>query len=360
MRVLVTGGLGCVGANYTAHRLRRGDQVVVLDNGARGKSNQLNLAWLRVQERESSGKLVCIDGSVTSWSGLLQALGTYGGVDEVVHAAAQSSVDVSMERPLLDFEWNVQGTVYLLEALRVQCPTARMVFLASNKIYDVTEWPVELIPSSIGRGLRRYQWAGRRVGPSEQRPFHTDAKEPYGASKICGFYYSRCYAAMYGMPIVICVPSGMYGARQFGKSEQGWLAWFVCATELGLPIMIHGDGAQVRDMLDVRDVCSALDLMLSELAPKYPGEVFNLGGGPRNAISLLEALSLIEAELGKAPNVSYGDWRPHDNQIYVSNIERMVQAGWAPAISVQQGIKDLCVWVKEARKEIEGVYSDHS
>ena len=234
-----------------------------------------------------------------------------------------------------------------------------MVFLASNKIYDVVDWPTELIPSSFGRGFSRYQWAGRRVGPSEARPFHTDAREPYGASKICGFYYSRCYSKMYGMPIVIVVPSGMYGARQFGKSEQGWLGWMAIATELGLPITIHGDGAQVRDMLDVRDVCTALDLLL-ELAPKYPGEVFNLGGGPRNAVSLLEALQMISAGLGKTPVVSYGEWRVHDNRCYVSNVSRLLEQGWIPSIDIHEGIRALCGWVRSSRTELEEIYGHNS
>ena len=348
MRTLVTGGLGLVGCSYAAHRLRLGDSVVVLDNGARGISNQLNLEWLRTIEADSPGKLVVVDGGVETWTGVLQALGTFGGIDAVIHAAAQSSVDVSMEKPLLDFEWNVQGTVFLLEALRVQCPKARMVFLASNKVYRVSDWPVELVQ-------KRYRWLGKRVGPEEKFPFSLDAEEPYGASKIAGLFYARCYASLYNMPIAVCIPSGMFGPRQFGKTEQGWLGWMAIATELGLPIEIRGDGFQARDMCYIDDVCSALDLLL-ELAERYPGEMWNLGGGPRNAISLMEAVKLIEENLGKKATVTYADWRRADNRCYVSNIEKLISCGWVPSVGVEEGIRRVCEWVRISRSDLEKVY----
>jgi len=350
VKVLVTGGLGAIGVNYARHRLAQKDDVVVLDNQARGGSSRLNSEWLMRQAEELgvSARLAIIVGSVVDAGDIRSAATTFGGVDLIVHAAAQSSVDRSMINPQLDFSSNVVGTFNVLEWVRQESPDTRVIFLASNKVYDVTEWPTELVRT-------RYRWVGRRVGPSEDRPFHTDAKEPYGASKICGLYYCRAYAALYGLPIVVCVPSGMYGPRQFGQTEQGWLGWFVIATYLRKTIMIHGDGFQVRDMCHVKDVCDALDL-LAEVAPKYPGQVFNLGGGPANSVSLIEAIRMIEACFGIESVVVRDAWRAQDNKVYISNISRMVGLGWYPKVSLEAGIEDLCRWVKSAGSELRLVY----
>ena len=357
LRILITGGLGCVGANYAMHCLKRGDDVVVLDNQARGDSSQANEDWLFDYMysqgigdwlRSSRGPLRLVLGDVALPEVVQEAIKVFGGVDHVVHAAAQSSVNLSMAFPEADFASNVVGTFTLLEELRKSAPNAKVLYLASNKVYDVTEWPVELCGS-------RYRWVGNRQGPSEQFPFYTDAKEPYGASKIAGFYYSRCYAAMYKMPILVVVPSGMYGPQQYGRSVQGWLGWFVIASELKLPLTICGDGFQVRDMLHVQDVCSAFD-RLFQVASVYPGEVFNLGGGVRNSISLVEALQCIEKVSGVTPEVIYEEWRPQDNKVYISNIEKMIALQWHPTVSVEDGIKEMCVWARSERDALQKLY----
>ena len=347
-RVLITGILGLVGSNYAAHCLARGDSVVGIDKISRGKSNYLNQRWLLSEYTTSD--LQIIHGDVADEDVVHDALNRFDGVDVVIHCAAQSSVNKSIVNPELDFRSNVIGTFTVLEALRTRLNNeAVFVFVASNKVYDVTHWNTQLTADG-------YRFSDRNAGPAETRPFYTDAKEPYGASKICGFYYTRCYATMYDMPAVICVPSGMYGPRQFGKEEQGWLGWMVIASELGLPFTIMGDGHQVRDMLHTDDVNSALDLLI-EIAPKYKGEVFNLGGGPRNAISLLSALDEIKKYIGLNPYINYTDWRPQDNKCYISNIERMVSLGWHPTVSIQEGIRRMCDWVKSERTVIEKLYN---
>lgn len=339
MRILVTGGFGAVGSNYAAHCLRRKDDVVIIDNGDRGDSTRWNRHWLfSMGNRPSTGQICDVNGSVADPDAVDAALSYYDGIDAVVHCAAQSSVDVSIIDPGKDFISNVIGTFTVLEALRTKAPDARFIFMASNKVYDVTQWPTERCGS-------RYEFVGRSVGPSENFPFYTDAREPYGASKICGLYYTRCYATMYGMPTVVCVPSGMAGPRQFGKSEQGWLGWFVIATFLGLPITIKGDGCQVRDMLHVDDVCTAIDLLIDR-APEYKGELFNLGGGIDNSVSLKQALDLIRNYLGITPIIEYDDWRSQDNKVYISNIDRMRSLGWNPSIGISTGIARMCDWVK--------------
>lgn len=349
MRFLISGGLGLVGANFAAHRLAMGDKVVVLDNYLRGQSNRANQVWLEQQEG-ADGHLKVISGSVANQHDVEKAIRTFGGVDAVLHAAAQSSVNLSIKDPETDFMYNAAGTFWVLESLRRRCPKAKFIFTASNKVYDVTGWPVERLRS-------RYQWTSRRVGPSESLPFATDAVEPYGASKIAGFYYTRCYAAMYDMPAVVTVPSGMYGPRQFGKEEQGWLGHFVASVAFDRPITFYGDGHQVRDMVHVDDVCVAFDILFDKAA-ELKGHVFNIGGGVRNAISLKESISYIEAGLGKRARIEYDDWRPMDNKVYISNIEKMVNLGWTPSITIQEGIEKMCRWVESSREEWEAIYSN--
>jgi len=345
LRTLISGGLGLVGVNYSSHRLKRGDRVCVLDNGTRGKSNQVNAEWLRGHPEASN--LVLYNGDVTKMSDIETAVDLLGGVDVMIHAAAQSSVNKSMEDPRLDFEANVVGTFNVLEFLRQQYPRARFVFMASNKIYETSLW-------SVDKHETRYSWADRQ-GPSDDMPFYTDAREPYGASKISGFYYSRCYAVMYNMPVSIVVPSGMTGERQYGRMEQGWVGWFSIATLLGLPLTVLGDGLQVRDLVHTDDVCVALDLVV-DLAAKYPGEVYNLGGGLDNSISLKEALVIIEDELGLKAIVTYEAWRPQDNKVYVSNIDKLQRFGWKPGVVVEQTIRRVCRWVKANRGVLERLY----
>lgn len=349
MRVLITGGLGLVGSNYARHCLSRGDQVVILDNYSRGKSCVVNGEWLfEGLDIASGGALDIINGNVARAEHVQQALEVYKGIDRVVHAAAQSSVNLSMLYPEVDFASNTLGTFTLLEVLRKEAPKARMIYMASNKVYDVTGWSVE-------RDGTRYRWVGRTSGPSEEFPFHTDAREPYGASKISGLYYSRCYAAMYDMPIICVVPSGMYGPQQFGRAAQGWLGWFVIASLLGIPVEINGDGYQVRDMLHTKDVCSAFD-MLFEAADLYKGDLFNLGGGPRNAISLHEALHSIRQCLHKVSPIKYDSWRPQDNKVYVSNINRLVGLGWYPTVPIDSGIQMMCEWAVANEEVLRALY----
>ena len=346
MRVLITGGLGCVGSNYAYHCLEQGHHVIVLDNYARGSSCRYNEYWLK--EYTTAKFLRIVRGNVALPEVVQAALKQFDGVDYVVHAAAQSSVNLSMEMPEVDFSSNVIGTFTLLNELRCSAPEVRMLYLASNKVYDVTSWPVEL------DGMR-YRWSGKRQGPSEQFPFYTDAKEPYGASKIAGLYYARCYAAMYGMSVVIVVPSGMYGPHQYGQSAQGWLGWFCIANQLGLPIGIKGDGFQVRDMLHVQDVCRAFDTLFS-VADTFKGDLFNLGGGVRNAVSLIEALTLIEKHSGISPQIMYENWRPQDNKVYVSNIERLVGLQWYPKVTIEEGVREMCDWVKAEQSVLRTLY----
>ena len=143
--------------------------------------------------------------------------------------------------------------------------------------------------------------------------------------------------------------SCIYGQRQFGVEEQGWVAWFTIASNLDKPLTIYGDGMQVRDVLYVDDLFEAWDLATKKI-DKVSGEVFNIGGGSEYTMSLLELLDHLEKLLGKKIKFKFDEWRPGDQPVYVSDISKAEEVlGWKPKTSPKQGVRKLIDWtVKNA------------
>lgn len=343
MRVLITGGLGLIGCSYAKYCLTRGDDVFILDNYSKGQASYRNAEWLLQEENRP----VIKKGSTANYMDLASLIGSSGGFDAVVHAAAQTSSSVALSEPMKDFEWNAVGTFNLLEVLRCECPTARVVNLTSRKIYATREWAVQI-------ESERLRWVSQRIGPSEVFPLNVDAHEFYSASRLAGLFYTRCFA-MNGMPIVTLVLSDVYGRHQYGSSLQGWVSWMAIATELGLPITVYGDGTQSRDLLHVSDVVSAIDIVLN-IAQNNKGAIFNAGGGPANVMSVRGVLELIKDIGRKDPVVQYAEERPYDVKTYVTNYERLLNVGWHPSMGVLQGISDLMDWVKTERPILKTLY----
>jgi CDP-paratose 2-epimerase len=160
----------------------------------------------------------------------------------------------------------------------------------------------------------------------------------------------RDYHRIYGLPTVVLRQSCIYGPRQFGIEDQGWLAWFVIAAVTGKPISIYGDGKQVRDVLYVSDLLDAYDACLEQI-DQAAGKIYNIGGGPENTISVWEEFGpMLEASLGRALPIRKDDWRPGDQRIFVSDIRKAEQQlGWKPRVSVQEGLDCLFEWVKANR-----------
>lgn len=194
----------------------------------------------------------------------------------------------------------------------------------------------------------RYDYADLPLGASEEQIL--DFHSPYGCSKGTGDQYVRDYARIYDLPTTVFRQSCIYGLRQFGVEDQGWVAWFIIAAITGHPISIYGNGKQVRDILFVDDLLNAYDAALQH-PDKAAGQIFNVGGGRENTISVwLEFAPLLEKLLGKKIEVSWGDWRPGDQPVYISDIRKAQQVlGWSPKISAQEGITRLFNWVKENR-----------
>jgi len=330
MRFFITGGAGFIGANSADYFLKQGHEVVVYDNLSR-VGGPANLAWLR----QRHGGLHFVRGDVRNYERLAEAI---RGADVVVHLASQVAVTSSVLDPRTDFEINALGTFNVLEAVRHVCPEAAVLYASTNKVYGGME------EVAITTGDGRYAYADFPDGISESYPL--DFHSPYGCSKGAGDQYTLDYARIYGLRTLVFRQSCIYGPRQFGVEDQGWVAHFVIAAAFNRPITIYGDGRQVRDLLHVNDLIRAYELGLKRI-DEQRGEVFNVGGGPANTISIWAEFGPLLESLAERPlSVTYSDWRPGDQRVFVADVGKAAEKlGWRPSISPQEGIRQLYSWV---------------
>ncbi len=333
---LVTGGAGFIGSNYVDRLLGRGEEVIVYDNLSRAGARS-NLEWLQQKHGRDSFSLVV--GDVRDAEGLAKVARE---VDVVVHLASQVAVTTSVIQPREDFEINALGTFNVLEAARLSGRQPVILYASTNKVYGGME------EVAIEKQDSRYAYFGLPQGVPETQPL--DFHSPYGCSKGSGDQYTRDYQRIYGLPTVVFRQSCIYGPRQFGVEDQGWVAWFIIAVAKGRPIKIYGDGKQVRDLLYISDLLDAYDLALAQIE-KTSGQVYNLGGGPDASISVWREFGpLLERIFNREISVEWGDWRPGDQKIYISDIRKASNdLGWAPRVGVEAGVERLASWVNENR-----------
>ena len=334
MQFIVTGGAGFIGSNTVRRLLEMGHKVVVIDNLSRAGS-PLNLEWLR----QAGGDLEFVRQDVRDYDGLRRALKPHHSAEVVLHFAAQVAVTTSVADPREDFEINALGTFNLLEALRAERMGPTVVFTSSNKVYG------ELAHLRVEEKASRYQYADLPMGVDESAPL--DFYSPYGCSKGAADQYVHDYARIYGMPTVVLRNSCIYGTRQFGVEDQGWLAWFVIAAVQGRPISIYGDGKQVRDVLFIDDLVEVV-LRAVENPSVSAGQVYNIGGGPSRVVSVWKEFGpMLEGLIGRSLAVTYDDWRPGDQKVYVSDIRKAGRDfGWEPKVDVAEGVRRLFEWVQ--------------
>ena len=336
LNYFITGGAGFIGSNYVARLLERGEKVTIYDNLSRAGAPR-NLAWLQEKFGKNAFRLVVED---VRDAALLTAASREAEV--IVHLAGQVAVTTSVTHPREDFEANALGTFNLLEAARLSECKPVVIYASTNKVYG----GMEDVP--VVEEATRWRYADLPLGCPETQPL--DFLSPYGCSKGTGDQYVRDYHRIYGLPTVVFRQSCIYGPRQFGVEDQGWLAWMVIAAVTGRQITIYGDGKQVRDVLHVDDLLNAYDLALDKI-DVVKGQVFNLGGGPHNVISIwAEFGPMLEKLLGKPLPVARGDWRPGDQKVFVADIRKAEkELGWRPKIGVEEGVRRLFEWVRENR-----------
>lgn len=331
MRVLVTGGAGFIGTNACLHFARQGWQVGVLDNLSR-RGTPENLGWLQQQVA-----IEFTQADIRSTADVDRTISAFKP-DLVIHLAGQVAVTTSVTNPREDFEINALGTFNVLEAVRRHAPECFFINASTNKVYG------KLAHLGVVERNGRYEYADHPngVAESEQLDFYS----PYGCSKGVADQYTIDYARIYGLKTVSFRQSCIYGQRQLGIEDQGWVAWFAIAGALGKPLTIFGNGKQIRDVLDVRDLVRAYEAAYHH-RDQVAGKAYNIGGGPEQTLSLLELLQHISQREGRPITPVFSDWRPGDQPAFVCDVRSAKRDfGWTPEISVEQGVGDLIEWVR--------------
>jgi len=339
MKILITGGAGFIGCNLTAHFVRAGHTVTLFDNFSR-RGAEANLAWLRQVYGDS---FAVVRGDVRDAEAIARAA---QGQAAIFHLAGQVAVTTSVLDPRHDFESNALGTFNTLEAARAAGTNPIFIYTSTNKVYGGME---EARIVDLGQ---RYGFADLPNGVPETWPL--DFHSPYGNSKGSGDQYTRDYYRIYGLPTVVFRQSAIYGPRQFGVEDQGWLAYFAICTAIGKPFTIYGDGKQVRDLLYIDDLAQAFELAMQNIG-RTAGQVYNIGGGVERSLSVwTETQPLLEKLAGRSLTVGYNDWRPGDQKAYLSDIAKAkADFGWEPRVTPEEGLQRLWNWVLENKHLFE-------
>ncbi len=335
--VVITGGSGFIGSNLADDLLSDGREVIVFDNLSRPGVEQ-NLAWLSGRHGARMHPVPADLRDAATMHDVMQDAAA------VVHLAAQTAVTTSLADPVDDFEINARGTLNMLEAVRGTNRKLPVIFASTNKVYGALE-DLEMVEHA-DRHLPAHEDIRER-GIGEDRPL--DFCTPYGCSKGVADQYVLDYARSYGIPATVLRMSCIYGPRQFGTEDQGWVAHFLIRALEGAPITVYGDGKQMRDVLHVSDAVAAYRAALDRI-DAVSGMAFNLGGGPRNAVSLRAVLAEIGRLTGRPCDVAYEDWRQGDQFWFVADTGLLeARTGWRARTGWQAGLADLAEWLRENR-----------
>lgn len=335
--IVITGGSGFIGSNLADSLLSDGEDVIILDSLGRAGVDQ-NLAWLMDRHGDR------VHPALADVRDLRGIESVFEDAKAVYHLAAQTAVTTSLVHPLDDFETNARGTINVLEAVRKAGRNAPVIFASTNKVYGALE---DIEMSETKDRYIPVRAEVRLHGIDENRPL--DFCTPYGCSKGVADQYVLDYAKSYGLQTAVLRMSCIYGPRQFGTEDQGWVAHFLIRALSGQPISIYGNGKQVRDILHVDDAVSAYRLALANIG-KIQGQVFNLGGGPGNAVSIGGVLQEIEAICGHLIDTEFSDWRAGDQVYFVADTRKLEEVlGWQARIRWSGGIRQLAQWLVQNR-----------
>ena len=337
--LLITGGAGFIGTNAVDYFASKNWKVIVLDNLSRQGSED-NLSWL---ESQNGYSIEFLQLDICDSQAIEKVLSD-NNIDALIHLAGQVAVTESILNPKKDFEVNAVGTFNILEAMRKFSPETIMINASTNKVYG------QLDHLKITQEQDRYQFESMFAGVSEEMPL--DFHSPYGCSKGAADIYVIDYARIYELKATTFRQSCIYGPRQFGSEDQGWISWFIHAALFEKTITIYGNGKQVRDILYIDDLIYAYDLAINK-PNQIKGEAFNIGGGVRHSISLMELIKMLTKIMKKDILYQFAAVRPGDQKVYISNAEKIKNLlGWEPEVSVETGIKNTLEWTQENIQQI--------
>ena len=335
-KLIITGGAGFIGCHTANYFAKKGYEVVIIDNLSR-KGSLHNLNWLKKQH-----PLTLYKTNIQDNKAIKDIFKKENNLRAIIHLAAQVAVTTSVSNPINDFNINALGTLNILEAVRHFSPNSPFIYSSTNKVYGL------LNKVKIIEGLKRYE-IENKMGISETEPL--DFHSPYGCSKGSADQYVLDYARIFNLKTVSFRQSCIYGERQFGIEDQGWLAWFIIATILGRKISIYGDGKQVRDVLYIQDLVKLYENFI-EKGSNLNGKAYNVGGGLKFSLSLIEFIDILK-EHGLEISYTFGDWRPGDQKVFVSDNTKVIkELGWKPKTTPVQGIQKIISWVKNNKELI--------
>jgi CDP-paratose 2-epimerase len=331
--ILITGGAGFIGCNIADALATRGMPVLIFDNMSRLGADE-QVCWLKERHGDQ------IEIEVADIRDPEAVKRTVSRASAVLHLAGQVAVTTSLDRPVDDFEINTRGTLNVLESVRLENPHAPVVFASTNKVYGRL-----LSKDAFARRRHRYVASDGRFAAGVSETEAIDLHSPYGCSKGAADQYVHDYARVYGLCTAVLRMSCIYGPRQFGTEDQGWIAHFMLQSIRHRPVTIFGDGLQVRDALHIDDAVAAW-LRTLDCIDSVRGRIFNLGGGPKNSVSLLELLDLIAQLRGEPPDIRFSGWRPGDQPWYISDIRAIATAvKWQPRVTLRDGLRTLERWL---------------
>lgn len=330
--ILITGGAGFIGVNTAVTFAKKGWEVSIVDNLSR-KGTEKNLEWL-----VSFCKVTFYQVDIRDFDKLSDIIKDIKP-DMLLHLAAQVAVTTSYLNPREDFEINALGSFNIMESVRIYSPETFVLYSSTNKVYG----GMEDIPVVLN--CNGYQFADMPLGVSEKQPL--DFHSPYGCSKGVADQYTLDYARIYNLRSCSFRQSCIYGIRQFGIEDQGWVAWFTIAALLKKPITLFGDGWQTRDVLNVNDLSRAYMAAWSR-RDEICGQAFNIGGGPENTLCLKDLLSLLESKLDIKISPQYAMSRPGDQPVFICDVQKAKRLlDWSPTVNIDTGVGELINWIKE-------------
>lgn len=319
-KIFITGGAGFIGSNLAKFHLNKGDDVYIYDNLSR-KGTEKNLKWLRGLNKN----IKFINGDIRNFDKLAKYISKS---DVIYHMAGQVAVTTSIANPREDFEINALGTLNVLEAFRKYSPKGVLVYASTNKVYG---------------NFDHKNFPKNGIDENQNLDFHS----PYGCSKGAGDQYVRDYGRVYNLKTIVFRQSCIYGDRQLGTEDQGWVMHFAKSVNTNQKITIYGDGKQIRDILYITDLINAYQLAIKKIKFGEP-EIYNIGGGTSNSISLLSLIKIVEEKTGKKSKLKFEKSREGDQQIYISNINKVNKhLGWKPEVDIEEGLNLLLKWMTQ-------------